>query len=178
MEYKKVKLALSAQYILSKTKMEEDDDGIKKIKYIKVSKNVVPFSDIIFFLLDKDGIDFTLYEKEKGCKAEKINCNKNVLDKLKNCLEENYGIKHDYECYAGIHIYDKIDIKEVSFDEEKEEYTVSFDFISKKVTEDAYGMDLGGWNDGIRETHLTAQINKHFAILSVDKLEEENEFEK
>lgn len=72
-DYKKVVAALASQYIPSKTKIEEDEEsGVKKIKCIKVSKKVVDCADTIFFILDNNGIDFALYEKEKGCKAEEV----------------------------------------------------------------------------------------------------------
>lgn len=95
---------------------------------------------------------------------------------LRDSLEKYYGIEDNFENYQGVHHYNSINIKEASFDEEKEVYAVSFDYVSKTVTEDAYGMDLGGWNDRTEETHYTAQISKDYDVLFVDELEE-REFE-
>ena len=71
-DYKHAKKALSAQDIPSKTKTKDEEGGTKKIKSIVVSKKHVDFADTIYFSLMDEDIDFTLYEKEKGCKKEKV----------------------------------------------------------------------------------------------------------
>jgi hypothetical protein len=70
-DYKLVKRALSSQDIPSKTKIKTTEDGTKKIKAIVVSKKHVDFADTIYFSLG-DEVDFTLFEKEKGCKKEEV----------------------------------------------------------------------------------------------------------
>lgn len=70
-DYKKVRKAFQEQDIPIKVKYKDDD--IKKgIKHIKVSKNVVDFADTIYFTLQDENIDFTLYEKEKGFPKEEV----------------------------------------------------------------------------------------------------------
>lgn len=69
-DYKKAEKAFKRQNIPFKVKYEEAED--KKIKHIKVSQKYVDFADTIYFTLDSKGIDFTLYEKEKGYKATEV----------------------------------------------------------------------------------------------------------
>ena len=71
-DYKYVKRALAAQHIPSETKIKDIGEGIKKFKHIKVSKKHVDFADTIYFALGNEDIEFTLYEKEKGCKKEEV----------------------------------------------------------------------------------------------------------
>jgi hypothetical protein len=110
---------------------------------------------------------FYIYEKIKG---EKIN----MEDKIKEILNKFYNIEEegldsiDFENYAGTHYSSSVKITNIS---QKDNNKVEVEYVYHELatTTDAYGVDIGAYNDFKKTEECVAIVDTlSESIISLD----------